>query len=161
MKQSFVATVGEILPEEASQIPELAGAISYWSEGVCRPEDWLRQVKSSWGPAGYAMRRGGEMLGFVIFGPVEFLPRGGSLSNGLSDENSVLMACVTGERRVKKHLLVRMLKELRQRGATHVQAVASDFGASHHTPRPAFCYRTAGSPYAGSGIPASLTPLYA
>lgn len=132
MKQSFVATVGEILPNEANEVPELVRTISYWNEDACPPEDWLRQIKSSWGPAGYAMRRGNEVLGAVIFGPAKFLPRAERFSGGPFGEDSVLMACVTGDRRVKKHLLVRMLKDLRQRGVTVVEAVAGDFGTSRH-----------------------------
>ena len=132
MKQSFVATVGEIQPQEANEVPELAAAISYWNEKVCPPEEWLRQIKDSWGPAGYAMRRGEEVLGFVIFGPAEFLTRASRLAGGLSDGNSVLMGCVTGDRRVKKHLLVRMLKDLRHRGVTGVEAISDDFGALRH-----------------------------
>lgn len=132
MKRSFVATVREILPEETDEVPELARAISYWNEGACRPEEWLRQVKSSWGPAGYAMRRGNEVLGTVIFGPAKFLTRVERLTGEPSSEDTVMMACITGDRRVKKHLLVRMLKDLRQRGVTVVEAIAEDFGAPRH-----------------------------
>lgn len=129
---SFVATVGEILPEEANEVPELAEAISYWSEDTCPPDEWLRWIRDSWGAAGFAMRRGEEVLGFVVFGPVGFLPRASRLCGTLSGPNPVVMACVTGGRRVKKHLLVRMLKDLRHRGVPGVEAVASDFGSSRH-----------------------------
>ncbi|MGB3635914.1 MAG: hypothetical protein WA982_17890 [Rubrobacteraceae bacterium] len=129
---SFVTTVGEILPNEANEVSELAETISYWNEGTCPPDEWLRRIKDSWGPAGFAMRRGEEVLGFMIFGPVEFLPRVSRLSGKLSNGNPILLASVTGDRRVKKHLLVRMLKDLRHRGVAGVEAVASDFGASRH-----------------------------
>ncbi len=129
---SFVATVGEILPREANEVPELAEAISYWNENAYSPEEWLRRTENSWGPAGLAMRRGEEVLGFVVFGPAEFLPRAERLSGEPFDGNTVVMACVNGDRRVKKHLLVRMLKELRQRGIAGVEAVASNFETSRH-----------------------------
>ncbi|CAN5852413.1 hypothetical protein BH23ACT11_BH23ACT11_09270 [soil metagenome] len=129
---SFVTTVGEIQPGEASNYPELERAISYWNEDSLSSEEWLRQVAHHWGPAGLAMRRGEEMLGFVIFAPMEFLPRAETLVGALSDEDAVIMACVNGDRRVKKHLLVRMLKDLRHRGVTGVDAIASDFGVQQH-----------------------------
>ncbi|CAN5652962.1 hypothetical protein BH24ACT22_BH24ACT22_03120 [soil metagenome] len=129
---SFVATISEILPSEAKEIPALAETISYWNEGACQPDEWLRWTETSWGPAGFAMRRGEEVLGFVLFGPAEFLPRVTSISGELSEENTVVMACVTGDRRVKKQLLVRMLRELRCRGVESLEAVAGDLGDSRH-----------------------------
>lgn len=129
---SFVATVSEILPQDADEVPELAETISYWNEGTCPPDEWLRRINSSWGTAGYAMRRGEEVVGFVIFGPLEFLPHASRLSGELANENTVLMASVTGDRRIKKHLLVRMLKDLRYRDVEGVEAIASDFGVHRH-----------------------------
>lgn len=129
---SFVTTVGEIEPRDAGESAELAAAISYWNEDACSPEEWLRWVADCWGPAGLAMRRGEEMLGFAVFCPVEFVPRAGRFSVELSDRNTVLLAYVGGDRRAKKHLLVRMFKDLRHRGIAGVEAVASDFGVSQH-----------------------------
>ncbi len=129
---SFVSTVEDLHLQEVNELPELAETIAYWNESMCPPEEWLRQVESSWGSAGLVMRRGEEVLGFVVFGPAEFLPRANRLAGKLSGESPVLMACVTGDQRVKKHLLVRMLKEMRRRGVASVEAVASDFGVSQH-----------------------------
>lgn len=129
---SFVNTVGEIYPQDAGESPALTDSISYWNEGECPPEEWLRWVEDSWGPAGLAMRRGDEMLGFALFGPGWAFPRAGRFSAGLPGEDTVLLASLDGDRRTRKHLLVRMCKDLRHRGISDVEAVASDSGVPHH-----------------------------
>lgn len=129
---SFVPTVGEILPEETGGMRGLQAAVSYWTEGECSAEEWLRGLKESWGPSGLAMRRGSEVLGTVIFGPPESLPRAGRYPLEPSDADAVLLAYVSGDRRARKHLLVRMCKELRHRNIAIVEAIASDFGVPHH-----------------------------
>ena len=132
MKHVPFATIGEIPPHEIQNIPGLSEAISYWNEGAYPSEEWLQKVKDSWGPAGYAMRRGEEVLGFVVFGPVEFFTRAHRLAGRPSDPDAVLLADIAGDRRYKKQLLVRMLKDLRHRGVDGVEAVASDFGDPRH-----------------------------
>jgi hypothetical protein len=46
----------------------------------------------------------------------------------------VLLAYVEGDTRTCRRLLVRMLRDLRQRGFAKVEAVSSDTGASRHVP---------------------------
>lgn len=129
---SFVATVDRVSPQDVDESPELSGAISYWNRDAYPPKEWLSLVENDWGPAGLVMRRGDEVLGFVVFAPLEFLSRAQRISGELSDENTVLLACASGDRRTRKHLLVRMLKELRHRGVTKVEAIADDFGSPWH-----------------------------
>lgn len=54
------------------------------------------------------------------------------MSADLSDEATVFLAYVGGDRRTKKHLLVRMIKDLRDRGVPAVEALASDLEAKKH-----------------------------
>lgn len=131
---AFVSTVTEIEPRNVYDSSKLAAAVSYWSEGALAPEEWLRWMEDSWGPAGLTMRRGEEMLGFAVYGPIECFPRADRFSAEQHRENTILLAYLDGDRRAKKHLIVRMLKELRYRGGSSVEALASDFGCSHHVP---------------------------
>jgi hypothetical protein len=48
----------------------------------------------------------------------------------------VLLAYVGGDPRTRRRLLVRMLRDLRQRGASRAEAIASDSGLPHHVPTP-------------------------
>lgn len=130
--KSFVPAVDKISPREVDEIPKLAAVISYWSEDVCPPKEWMLQVEDLWGPAGLAMRRGDEVLGTTLFGPPDFFPRAERFFRRSSAENNVFLAYVGGDRRSRKHLLVQMLKELRQRGVEGVEAIAGGSGAFPH-----------------------------
>jgi len=131
---SFVPMVGEISPEEAGTVPGLEAVISYWTEGACSAEEWLRGLGDRWGSAGFAMRRGEETLGFLVCGPREWLPRAGRFPVGPLEDDAVLLAYVGGDPRTRRHLLVRMLRELRHRDVEKVEAVASDAGLARHVP---------------------------
>ncbi len=129
--RSFVPRVSRLLPQEVEDVPGLEAVISYWSRGSWPAEEWLRRAVDGWGSAGLVSRRGDKVLGFCVFGPQGFFPRADSIPVSLSDD-AVLLAYVAGDRRTKKHLLVRMLKELRDRGTSAVEAVAGDFHLRGH-----------------------------
>jgi len=129
---SFVPTIAAISPEDAGGIAGLEAIVSHWTEGACSAEDWFREVGAGWGTAGFTVRRGGDVSGFVVYGPAEHLPRAGAYPVGPLGEDAVLLACVTGDTRTRRRLLVRMLRDLKHRGVTRVEAIASDRGASHH-----------------------------
>jgi hypothetical protein len=133
---SFVPTLAAISPEDAGEIPGLEAVISHWTEGACSAEEWFRVVNAGWGTAGFVVRRGGDASGFVVYGPTEHLPRAGTYPVGPLGEDAVLLACVTGDVRTRRRLLVRMLRDLKHRGVVRVEAIASDRGASHHVPTP-------------------------
>jgi hypothetical protein len=46
----------------------------------------------------------------------------------------VLLACVVGDMRTRRRLLVRMLRDLKHRGVARVEAIASDREAPYHAP---------------------------
>ena len=46
----------------------------------------------------------------------------------------MLLAYAAGDARTRRRLLVRMLRDLRQRGVGRVEAIASDRGVSNHVP---------------------------
>ena len=129
---SFVPVVGEISPEEAPGVPGLGAVISHWTEGTVSPEEWFREVGDSWGTAGFAVRRGGEVCGFVVYGPRSYLPRAGRHPLGPLDEDAVLLAYVGGDPRTRRRLLVRVLRDLRGRGVERVEAIAGDRETPHH-----------------------------
>lgn len=132
---SFVPTVGPILPDRIDEIPGLEAAISFWTEG--RPAgEWLRELEGCWGTAGFVLRRADEAQGFVLYAPRESLPRAGRYPVGPLDDDAVLLACVEGDTRTRRRLLVRMLRELRLRGVSSVQAIASDRETPHHPHTP-------------------------
>lgn len=54
----FIPAVTEISAGEAGGIKGLEAVISYWTEGTCSVEEWFDEVLTSWGPAGFVMRRG-------------------------------------------------------------------------------------------------------
>lgn len=128
----FVPTVGEILPGTACEVPGLEAVVAHWTEGACSAEEWFREVGGSWGTAGFAVRRGEDLLGFVVYGPRKSVPRAGRYPLGPLDDDAVLLAYVGGDARTRRRLLVRMLRDLRQRGVAKVEAVSSDRGAEHH-----------------------------
>ena len=133
---SFVPMVGAIIPEEAGEVPGLEAAVSYWTGGAYSAEDWFRELDASWGTAGFVVRRGGEVQGFVLYGPPARLPRAARYPLGPLDEEAVLLAYVGGDARTRRRLLVRMLRDVRGRGVGRVEAISSDAGAAHHAPTP-------------------------
>lgn len=82
------------------------------------------------------MRRGGEVQGFVLYGPPGRLERAALYPVGPLDEEAVLLASVVGDARTRRRLLVRMLRDVRGRGVGRVEAISSDHGAPHHVPTP-------------------------
>lgn len=130
----FIPTVAEISAGEAGEIPALEAVISYWTEGACSAEEWFGEVIGSWGPAGFVMRRGEEVLGFAVYGPQRCLPRAGRYPVRPLGEDAALLAYLKGDVRTRRHLLVRVVRDLRLRGFGGVEAIASDTGLSQHVP---------------------------
>lgn len=133
---SFVPAVAAISPENAAGVPGLEAAISFWTAGECTAEEWFRRMDGCWGTAGFVLRRGEEVQGFVVYGPPEHLPRAGRYPLGPLGDDAALLAFVGGDDRTRRRLLVRMLRDLRQRGVGTVEAIASDLGGPHHVPTP-------------------------
>ena len=130
---SFVSTVGEISATDAVGVPDLDRVISHWTDEGYSAEGWFHELNDRWGTAGFALRRGGEVQGFVLYAPPEHLA--GAARYPLAvDEEAVLLAYAGGDARTRRRLLVRMLRDLRQRGVGRVQAIASDRGVSNHVP---------------------------
>ena len=129
----FVPTIVEISAEEAAEVPDLEAVVSYWTENRHSAEGWFRELNDRWGTAGFAVRRGGEVQGFVIYAPPEHLASAARYPLAV-DEEAVLLAYAGGDTRTRRRLLVRMLRDLRQRGVGRVQAIASDRGVSNHVP---------------------------
>ena len=125
-------TVSEISAGEAGEIQDLEAVISYWTEGASSAEDWIREVANSWGPAGLVKRRGDEVLGFAVYGPQTYLPRAGRYPVGPLSEDAALLAYLEGDVRTCRHLLVRVMRDLKLRGFGGVEAVASDLGLPRH-----------------------------
>jgi hypothetical protein len=130
---SFVSTVGEISAEEAVGVPDLDAVISHWTEDGYTAEEWFHELNDHWGAAGFALRRGGEVQGFVVYALPEYLQGVVRYPLALDDE-AVVLAYVGGDTRTRRRLLVRMLRDLRHRGFGKVQAIASDRGLSNHVP---------------------------
>ena len=131
---SFVPTIEKISADEIDEIPGLEGLIEYWAEAPPSPEAWYREVEERLGGGGLVMRRNGEVLGFALYGPPEHLPRADRCFVGPLDPEAALLAYVGGDQRARRHVLVRVLKEMRQRGVESIEAVSSDAGHPHHTP---------------------------
>lgn len=132
--RSFMPSVVEVSPGEADSIFGLGAMVSYWTEGACSAEEWLEEVQEMWGPAAFTMRRGDETLGYVLYGPPEHLPHAGRYPVGPLSEDGALLAYVEGDARTRRHLLVRMLRDLRSRGVERVESVGSDLGLPRHVP---------------------------
>jgi hypothetical protein len=130
---SFVSAVGEISAEDAALVPDLEAVISYWTDDEYSAEGWFHELNDRWGTAGFAVRRGGEVQGFVFYAPPEHLARASRYPLAV-DEEAVLLAYAGGDARTRRRLLVRMLRDLKQRGIGKVQAIASDRGVSNHVP---------------------------
>jgi hypothetical protein len=132
--KSFVPAVAEISADRVVEVPDLEPVISHWTEGACSAGEWFREVNSGWGTAGFAVRQGEETAGFVVYGPAGRLPRADAYPLGPLGEDSVLLACVVGDTRTRRRLLVRMLRDLKHRGVARVEAIASDREAPYHAP---------------------------
>ena len=130
----FIPTVAEISAEEARSVQGLEAVISYWTEGVYSAEEWFSDVLSSWGSAGFVVRRGEENLGFAVYGPQRCLPRARRYPVGPLSEDAALLAYLKGDVRTRRHLLVRVTRDLKLRGFGGVEAVASDLGLPRHVP---------------------------
>src|ERR687893_1695051 len=131
----FIPSVVEISAKEAAGVPGLEPVISYWTEGAYdKAEEWFAEVSASWGPAGFVMRRGEEVLGFAVYGPQGYLPRVGRYAVGPLGEDAALLAYLKGDVRARRHLLVRVMRDLRIRGFGGGEAGARDPGVSR--PRP-------------------------
>ncbi len=131
----FIPSISEISAREAAQVRGLEAVISYWTEGAYdKAEEWFAEVSDSWGPAGFVMRRGEEVLGFAVYGPQGYLPRVGRYPVGPLSEDAALLAYLKGDARARRHLLVRVMRDLRLRGFGGVEAVASDVGLPRHVP---------------------------
>jgi hypothetical protein len=131
---SFVPMIGEISAGDVGEVPGLQAVVSYWTEQGYSAEEWFRELNDLWGTAGFAVRRGGVVQGFVVYGPPARLARSSSHPLGPIDEDAVLLAYVGGDVRTRRRLLVRMLRDLRQRGVGRVEAIASDRGVSDYVP---------------------------
>lgn len=131
---SFVPMVAPISPEDAGEVPGLEGVISYWTGGTYSAKEWFKELEDSWGTAGFVVRRGEEVQGFVVYGPPERLVRAVRYPVGPLDEEAALLAYVGGDTRTRRRLVVRMLRDVRQRGVVRVEAISSDRGEPHHVP---------------------------
>ncbi len=128
----FAPVVAEISAGDTDDIPGLKAVISHWTEGERSANAWFEKLSEVWGTAGFVMRRGDSVLGFLVYGPPEYLPHAGRYPVGPLSEDAALLAYVEGDARTRKRLLIRMLKDLRGRGVVRVEAVASDVGSPNH-----------------------------
>jgi hypothetical protein len=131
---SFVPMVSAISPEGVGEVPGLEAAVSYWTGRTHSAEEWFRELEDCWGTSGFVVRRGGEVQGFVLYGPPERLAHAARYPVGPLDGEAVLLAYVGGDARTRRRLLVRMLRDVRGRGIGRVEAISSDRGATHHVP---------------------------
>jgi hypothetical protein len=130
---SFVPVIGAISPDDVAGVPGLSEAVSFWTEG--RPAvEWFGEMEECWGTAGFVLRRGEEVQGFVVYGPPERFPRAGRYPVGPFARDAAMLAYAAGDDRTRRRLLVRMLRDLRLRGVGTVEAVASDGGHDYHVP---------------------------
>jgi hypothetical protein len=131
--RGLVPAVTAIQPAESEEIPGLPETVAYWAGGDRPAEEWFRGVEERWGPPGLVMRRGPDILGYAVYAPAEHLPRAVEFPVGPVSREAVVLAYAGGDARVRKHLLVRALREMRIRGAGTVEALGSDAGlAPHH-----------------------------
>ena len=129
---SFMPTVSEITAEDAGRVPGLEGIVAYWTGGEYPAREWFEETGSVWGVTSLALRRDEEVLGYVLYAPAKYLSRSARYPLGPLHEDTVLLAYVSGDTRTRRHLLVRMLRDLRSRDLMEVQAIASDPGISRH-----------------------------
>jgi hypothetical protein len=130
--RGLVPAITAIQPAESGDIPGLPETVGYWT-GEERPsEEWFGDVEERWGSPGLVMRRGPEVLGYAVYAPAEHLPRAMKFPVGPVSRDAVVLAYASGDARVRKHLLVRALREMRLRGAGTVEALGSDAGLAQH-----------------------------
>lgn len=130
---SFVPSVSEITPEDVGRVAGLDAVMLHWTDGGFA-EERVREIREDFGSAGLFAERGGNVLGFLVYGPKSHFPKAGEYPVGPLDEDAILLAYVEGDTRTCRRLLVGMLRDLRRRGAGKVEAIASDVGASRHVP---------------------------
>lgn len=130
----FIPTISEISGSDARDIPGLEAVVSYWTEGAFSAEEWYEEVSDAWGTAGLVMKRGDEVMGFAVYGPQGYLPRADRYPLGPLGPDAALLAYLEGDPRSRKHLLVRVARDLRLRGFGGVEAIGSDLGRSRHIP---------------------------
>lgn len=133
--RGFVPSVMDIAAPEADETPGLPETVAYWTERAAPASEWFREVEGRWGTPGLVVRRGPKTLGYVVYAPVEYLPRALRFPVGPVTQGDILLAYAGGDHRTRKHLLVRTLREMRLRGVGAVEAIGSDAGlARHHVP---------------------------
>lgn len=130
----FIPTVAEISAAEAGEVPGLEAVVSHWTEGALSAGEWYAEVSEEWGTAGFAVRRGEDVLGFAIYGPPAYLPRAVHYPVGPLSEDAALLAYLEGDGRTRRRLLVRVMRDLKLRGFGGVEAIGSDAGLSRHVP---------------------------
>lgn len=128
---SFVPTIERISAQEISEIPGLEELIEYWAEAPASNEAWFREAGERMG-CGLVMRRNDEILGFALYAPPEYLPRAGRCGVGAPNPEAAVLAYISGDSRTRRHILVRVLKEMRQRDVPYIEAVSSDAGHPSH-----------------------------
>lgn len=134
---SFVPSVSEITPEDVGRVAGLDAVMLHWVDGGSAggfAEERVREIREDFGSAGLFVERGEDVLGFLVYGPKSHFPKAGEYPVGPLDEDAILLAYVEGDTRTCRRLLVRMLRDLRQRGVGKVEAISSDIGASRHVP---------------------------
>lgn len=128
----FVPTVVEVSAASAGGVPALEEAVALWTEGACGAGDWFREVGEEWGNAGYLMRRGEEVLGFALYGPPERLPLAFRYPFGPPSEDAALLASMGGDARTRRHLLARVMRDLKGREVRGLEAISADLPARGH-----------------------------
>lgn len=135
---SFVPTVAEITPQDLGRVAGLEAVMLHWSgdsgSASGSAEKRVRELREDFGNAGFFLKRGNDVLGFIVYGPKSSFSRAEEYSVGPLEDDAVLLAYVEGDSRTCRRLLVRMLRDLRTRGVGKVEAIASDLGASRHVP---------------------------
>ena len=133
---SHIPTVSEITAEDFERSPALAGAVDYWTglggSASPGPTEWHEAVRESWGPPGFVMRRSGAVTGFALYAPPQYLPRCESYPAAPVDPGSIFLADLRGDRRTRRHLLVRTLRDLRGRSYGSVEAMAGIVPLAYH-----------------------------
>ena len=128
----FIPAISEVTAGDARDIPGLEAVVSYWTEETFSAYEWYDEVIDAWGTAGLVMKRGDEVMGFAVYGPRAYLPRVDRYPVGPFGADAALLAYLEGDPRSRKHLLVRVARDLRQRGFGGVEAIGSDLGRSRH-----------------------------
>ncbi len=130
----FIPTISEISAGEVDEIPGLEAVVSYWTESSFSAGDWYEEMSGAWGTAGLVMRRGEEVMGFAVYGPHAYLPHAYRYPVGSLGADGALLAYLEGDPRSRRHLLVRVARDLRLRGYAGVEAIGSDLGRSRYVP---------------------------